>query len=138
MWPRIPGKSLAEKFSVTGCDIVRAEELANSKCVRFVEARAEDLPFEDGTFDTVICVKLLEHVRDIDDVLSELRRVASKRIIIVLPVERPYRFAFNLHLHCFPYRFSVLAAIAKKKRRDEVNLRRVRNEWFYVEEKKQR
>lgn len=127
-------QALAERFSVTACDIVRAEELSELDRVRFVEARAEDLPFEDSEFDTVVCVKLLEHVRDMGQVLSELRRVASKRIIVILPIERPYRFAFNLHLHFFPYRFSVLGAIAGNRSPDAVDLRRVRNEWFYVEE----
>ena len=33
------------------------------------------LPFEDGSFDLVLCAETLEHVRDVQLLLSELRRV---------------------------------------------------------------
>ena len=40
--------------------------------------------------------------------LSELRRVARRRLILVVPQEREYRFTFNPHLHFFPYPHSFL------------------------------
>ena len=33
------------------------------------------LPFEDGTFDLVLCAETIEHVRDVQLFLSEVRRV---------------------------------------------------------------
>ena len=33
------------------------------------------LPFDDGTFDLVLCAETLEHVRDVQLLLSEIRRV---------------------------------------------------------------
>jgi SAM-dependent methyltransferase len=33
------------------------------------------LPFEDGAFDLVLCAETLEHVRDVQTLLSEARRV---------------------------------------------------------------
>jgi ubiquinone/menaquinone biosynthesis C-methylase UbiE len=35
----------------------------------------EPLPLEDGTFDLVLCAETLEHVRDVQLMLSEVRRV---------------------------------------------------------------
>ena len=35
----------------------------------------EPLPFEDGSFDLVLCAEMLEHVRDVQLLLSEVRRV---------------------------------------------------------------
>lgn len=35
----------------------------------------EPLPFEDGCFDLVLCAETIEHVRDIQTLLSEVRRV---------------------------------------------------------------
>lgn len=39
------------------------------------KGRAEELPFEDGTFDVVICTSVLEHVEDLDATISEVYRV---------------------------------------------------------------
>src|SRR3546814_9931089 len=45
---------------------------------------------------------------DFRGALAELRRVAAKRPIIVVPQDREYRFTFNPHLHFFPYPHSFL------------------------------
>lgn len=43
---------------------------------RFVEIRPDaGLPFADSSFDLVVCVETIEHVRDIQRFLSEIRRV---------------------------------------------------------------
>ncbi len=61
------------------------------------------LPFADSVFDTVICAHTLEHVVDLRSAIRELRRVAKRRLIIIVPRQRPYLFTFDLHLHFFPY-----------------------------------
>ena len=43
---------------------------------RFVQiAPDEPLPFEDGSFDLVLCAETIEHVRDVQLLVSEVRRV---------------------------------------------------------------
>ena len=37
------------------------------------------LPFEDGAFELVLCAETLEHVQDLQRLLSELRRVLAPR-----------------------------------------------------------
>jgi len=39
------------------------------------KGKAEDLPYDDGTFDVVICTSVLEHVEDLDASISEMYRV---------------------------------------------------------------
>jgi SAM-dependent methyltransferase len=56
---------------------------------------AERLPFADGTFDTTVCLDVLEHVDDIFAV-RELARVTRKRLIITVPQEDRWMSPFQL------------------------------------------
>jgi ubiquinone/menaquinone biosynthesis C-methylase UbiE len=60
-----------------------------------------DLPFKDKAFDTVVCSHTLEHIPDLWRAVAELRRVA-KRVIVVVPCQRYYRYTVDYHLHFFP------------------------------------
>jgi len=79
--------------------------------VRFREADVETLPFADREFGTVICTHVLEHVLDIQKTIAELRRVTARRLLVIVPLEREYRFTFNPHVHFFPYPHSFLRHI---------------------------
>jgi ubiquinone/menaquinone biosynthesis C-methylase UbiE len=48
---------------------------ASGRDAEVVEAAAEDLPFEDGSFDAVVCTLVLCSVQDLHGALSEIRRV---------------------------------------------------------------
>ncbi len=84
---------------------------ARLPAIRFLEADIERLPFPDRAFDTVICTHVLEHVLRIDRVIAELRRVTTRRLLVIVPLEREYRFTFNPHVHFFPYPHSFLRHI---------------------------
>ena len=47
------------------------------------------LPFADGSYDTVICTDVLEHVDNIYAIYDELFRVAGRHVIISLPNNWP-------------------------------------------------
>lgn len=79
--------------------------------VEYVAAKIESLPFEDGEFDTVICTHVIEHVLDYRRAIQELRRIARRRLIIVVPREREYRYTFNPHFNFFPYTHAFLRAM---------------------------
>jgi SAM-dependent methyltransferase len=100
---------LRSDYNVTASDIVIPANLKNLyPDVAFHEADIENLPFADASFDTVICTHTLEHVRHLQKAISELRRVSRKRLIIVVPKQRPYLYTFDLHIHFFPYLHSFL------------------------------
>lgn len=93
----------------TGVDFIVPEDVAGRyPNVHFVSDKIESLDFSDNTFDTVVCTHTLEHILDLRRAVSELRRVAKHRVILVVPREREYRYSFNLHLHFFPYPHSFL------------------------------
>lgn len=94
---------------VAGVDFV-IDDAGRIDGVEYHAARIEKLPFADNEFDTVVCTHVLEHVLDFRASLAELRRVAGKRLIVVVPREREYRYSFNPHFNFFPYRHSFLRA----------------------------
>ncbi|MEM1378165.1 MAG: methyltransferase domain-containing protein [Pseudomonadota bacterium] len=92
---------------VAGIDFV-IDDANKLEGIEYHAARVEALPFEDNEFDTVICTHVLEHVLDFRGSLAELRRIARKRLIVVVPREREYRYSFNPHFNFFPYKHSFL------------------------------
>lgn len=103
--------SLADR-ELTGVDfIIEPQTAQRHPSIRFVAAPIEALPFPDRHFDTVICTHVLEHILDIRAAMFELRRICARRLIIVVPLEREYRFTFNPHIHFFPYPHSFLRHI---------------------------
>ena len=57
---------------------------------KFVQGFAEDLPFKDNEFDTVILGDILEHVKNVEFVLREAYRVSKNKIIVTVPDEYHY------------------------------------------------
>ena len=61
---------------------------------------ARELPYDDNSFDTVVFCHSLEHIDDIWRAISEGERVASRRILIVLPLnssrDRSHEHEFTL------------------------------------------
>ncbi len=55
--------------------------------LEFIVAEGANLPFPDKSFDVIICSEILEHVPDLDRVLSEIGRVLVKggRLYATMP-----------------------------------------------------
>jgi ubiquinone/menaquinone biosynthesis C-methylase UbiE len=52
---------------------------------------ADALPYGDGEFEAVTAMEVLEHVPDPEAVLSEMRRVASRWVLVSVPREPLWR-----------------------------------------------
>ena len=114
-------------FEVTATDIAPPAGLEGA---RTVAADIEQLPFLARAFDTVVSTHTLEHVLDPEAALAELRRVTRRRLILVVPRQRPYRFTFDLHLNYFPYAWSLRNFLGDARARVEV----IDNDLFAVED----
>lgn len=125
--PRLAGSDF------TGVDFIIEEQTrSRHPAIRFVAAPIEALPFPDGHFDTVICTHVLEHILDIHAAIAELRRICARRLLIVVPLEREYRFTFNPHVHFFPYPHSFLRYILPLPERHESKM--IGRDLLYMED----
>ena len=95
-------------FDVTATDLIgenleRVEKKALDRglTIKTRVVDIEQIPFADASFDTVLCLHTLEHVRNLPSAVSELVRVTRRRLVVVVPRERYHRYTCNYHLHFF-------------------------------------
>ena len=82
----------AESLTVADVSRVALERARRLPAARAVELEPDaPLPFEDGGFDIVLCAETIEHVRDVQLFLSEIRRVLRPggRLALTTPAVRP-------------------------------------------------
>ena len=114
---------------------VRSSDLSEEACKRAkeiygIEGEAIDihrLPYEDNSFDVVLCSETLEHVEDLATATKELIRVCRKAVIITVPhepkevVERnisekiPHAHIHSLDLHSFDFAYPEVQRIRAEK-----------------------
>ena len=54
-----------------------------------------------NSFEIVICAHVLEHLSKPKDLILEMRRIAKKRLILICPLEKPYKWGLNYHVQFF-------------------------------------
>ena len=78
--------------AVQGVDIRANSKLIVPEGVAFNEMNITSLTFADDSFDTVVCMEVLEHLEDADFVagLAQIRRVARSNLVVTVPLEEPH------------------------------------------------
>jgi ubiquinone/menaquinone biosynthesis C-methylase UbiE len=128
---------LSTKYEVTACDMVISQQLVNKySSIRFKQENIQNLSFENSEFDTVVCTHTLEHLRDIAGAIKELRRVSKKRLIIVVPKQRPYMYTFDLHLHFFSHAHILLNYMRPANEILKWELKEIQGDWYFQEDKR--
>jgi ubiquinone/menaquinone biosynthesis C-methylase UbiE len=81
------------------CDL-SLERLApeHSKAIEFKEGSAYRLPYEDQSFDLVVCCEVLEHLEHPELALVELYRVSKRYVLLSTPREPLWRLLNLLRL----------------------------------------
>ena len=122
-------------FDVTALDCSRvvlgkAAELAAKNNVKLKTVRGflEKLPFKGKGFDTVVCCHTLEHVKDLKKSINELKRVARRRLIIIVPEQEYQKYTTDLHTYFFPNKESLVKAIGL----EHYICKKLDNDIFYV------
>lgn len=55
------------------------------KVDQVINLETDGLPFEDNSFDCVLCLDVLEHIENIHEIFNHLCRIAREHVIIALP-----------------------------------------------------
>ena len=118
---------LAERtnYKLTGIDI--AANVPGLKA-NYVQGFIERLPFPDNSFDIVTCTHTIEHIINLKQAISELKRVAKKQIIIVTPCQKYHFYTLDLHVNFFPVKEMLSSEIGLK----EYSCMNVGGDWVYL------
>lgn len=99
------GGHVARRLREGGCTVVTVDPAPGMR--PDVIARAEDLPFEDGSFDVVTCRIAPHHFSDIRRAVGEMARV-SQRLLVIEDnlyiddeVEKAERLRDPTHVRCY-------------------------------------
>ena len=66
----------------------------------FIRAAVQKLPFQPETFDKVLCLELLEHLKDPSKALNEIDLMLKKRGILIVSVPYKERIRMIQCVHC--------------------------------------
>ena len=81
---------LKQGYDAFGLDLLPSMDWEGDFRERFKSGDINQIPYKDGSFDTVTAFEVLEHVKDIDKVLKELIRVTRENIILSVPDSELY------------------------------------------------
>jgi ubiquinone/menaquinone biosynthesis C-methylase UbiE len=113
-------------LATTGCDLY--DSVATLKKASYKKGSIYKLPFADKEFDVVTCSHTIEHLRDLQPALEELKRVARKQIIIVTPRQRYYYYTMDLHLNFYP----IASYLQKEINIDNNICTNIQGDWVYI------
>ena len=82
-------------ISYTGVDIVQND----AGTVDYIGDAAQGLPFNDGQYELVAGLDVLEHIDDFQKALDEFERVASRCVVVALPNMAHVMFRGRFLLH---------------------------------------
>ena len=122
-----------KKIDLTGVEMKISTDLKrklkNHK-IKLLEIKIENLNKITHKYDTVICTHVLEHVLDINMAYNNLKKICKKKLIIIVPKERPYEHTFNAHVHFFPYKWSFINTIRPK---NKFTIKDLKRDLIYIE-----
>jgi SAM-dependent methyltransferase len=99
------GGHVARRLREQGCTVVTADPAPGMRAD--VLARAEHLPFADGSFDVVTCRIAPHHFEDIRAAIAEMARIAQRLVVIEdnlfvdEQVEEAERLRDPTHVRCY-------------------------------------
>ena len=86
-------KGIRGTQQIFGLDLDRARLIEARSRIRngYIQSDLNNLPFDDGAFNLVVCLEVLEHVGSPDNALRELHRVTNQYLLASVPNEPWWR-----------------------------------------------
>ena len=75
--------------------------------------------FKTNSVDLVICAHVLEHLSNPDELIIEMRRITRKILILICPLEKPYKWGMNYHVQFFKNSRKFIDLVRKQKESSE-------------------
>ena len=113
-------------IQLTGCDLY--DNIPTLQKAAYQKGSVYKLPFEDDAFDVVTCTHTIEHLREVPSAIAELKRVARKQLIIVVPCQRYFYYTMDLHLNFYP----IASYLQKEIHIDKNTCTDVQGDWVYI------
>ena len=108
-----------------GCDLYDEFHIEGSQ---YTKGNIEQLPFADNQFDYVVSSHTMQHAFNIEQAVAELKRVAKKKLIIVVPKQKYFKYTFDLNLHFFSNKSDLTNLIDIK---DHICINK-KGDWLYI------
>lgn len=101
---------LSQKFNLlAGVDVntydISLAKQSNQENCKYILADACEIPFKNNSFDAALCIDVIEHVKNGENIILEIYRILKNEgvLIIAVPHEKyPYTYdPINFILECF-------------------------------------
>ena len=97
-----PGNgSLTARLRTAGHDVWAVDIHPCPAGPQYLQGTVDEIPLPDKSVDVVVLAHVIEHVPSLTRAFLELERIARRRVLIVTPKQRFFRWTFDYHLHFF-------------------------------------
>lgn len=110
---------------LSGFDI---KEPSGNETYDYYIGNIEQLPFEDNSFDVVVCCHTIEHLLKLDHCIKELVRITKKQLFIVTPCQRFFYYTLDEHVNFFPYAEKLTSILPF----DTFECKKLQGDWVYM------
>ena len=118
---RFPDRELA------GIDVIERPPTLPAE-IEFRQADIMDLNLAPESADVITCCHVLEHILDYRATMKKLVAAARRKVILVVPLQRPYFYTLDEHVNFFllPQQFAYEVGLA------ECRWERIDGDLFYI------
>jgi SAM-dependent methyltransferase len=105
--------ALTARLRAAGHDVLTVDIHPSQADRLYLQGTVDSIPLPDKSVDVIILAHVIEHAPSLTKAFLELERVARRRVLIVTPKQRFFRWTFDYHLHFF-YSLDHLASHAHR------------------------
>ena len=113
--------------------------ISSSENILLINSEIEEhlSSISDSQFDVTVCSHVIEHLKNPNHIISEMRRISAKSAIFVVPLEKKFKWGLNYHVHFFekPRDFLRLVTYSPQKSAETIVFERL-GDLLYIEEYK--